>query len=133
MAIPTYPVILTQADWNKKKGIFAKAAGETGIGALMLQTETLYKAVDWNKFDVRKVLAGGATGSQAQNGYMDAYNEFAKKVKPLPDKIGDLEAKAGAVETTFRNSKTIPASSAAHVGKIKAAAKLFEAQALAVR
>ena len=58
MAIPTYPVILTQADWNKKKGLFAKMAGETGLGALMLQTETLYKAVDWNKFDVRKVLAG---------------------------------------------------------------------------
>jgi hypothetical protein len=133
MAIPTYPVILTQADWNKKKGLFAKMAGETGLGALMLQTETLYKAVDWDKFDVRKVLAGGATGSQAQGGYMDAYNEFTKKVKPLADKIGELEAKAGTVETTFRNSKKIPASSAAHVTKIKTAAKLFEAQALAVK
>src|SRR5260370_39807152 len=74
MAIPAYPVILTQADWTKKKGLFAKAK-ETGLGALMTECERQYKAVAWAKFDVRKVLAGGATGTQAQEGYMDAYKE----------------------------------------------------------
>jgi len=132
MAIPAYPVILTQADWTKKKGLFAKAK-ETGLGALMTECERQYKAVAWVKFDVSKALAGGATGDQARTGYMEAYNEFAKKVKPLADKVGDLNAKAIATETTFRNSKLIPSSSTAHVTKIKDASKLFEAQLLAVK
>lgn len=132
MAIPQYPIILTQADWNKKKGLFAKAK-ETGLGALMTECERQYKAVAWNKLDVRKALAGGATGLQANEGYMDAYNEFMKKVKPLATKVGELEAKATTTETTFRTSKLIPSSSTAHVTKVKEAAKLFEAQLLMVK
>jgi len=132
MAIPAYPVILTQADWTRKKGLFAKAK-ETGLGALMTECERQYKAVAWAKFDVRKVLAGGATGNQAQEGYMDAYNEFTKKVKPLADKVGELNAKAITTENTFRNSKLIPSSSTAQVTKIKEASKLFEAQLLTVK
>jgi hypothetical protein len=133
MAIPPYPVILTQSDWNKKKGLFAKAAGETGLGALMTECERQYKAVAWAKLDVRKALAGGATGGQAQQGYAEAYNEFTKKVKPLAAKVGELETKAIAAETKFRNTKTIPSSSTAHVTKVKEAAKLFEAQLLTVK
>jgi hypothetical protein len=133
MAIPPYPVILTQADWNKKKGLFAKAAGETGLGALMTECERQYKAVAWTKLDVRKALAGGATGAQAQEGYMEAYNEFTKKVKPLATKVTELQTKAGVTETKFRNTKTIPSSSTAHVTKVKEAAKLFSAQLLTVK
>jgi len=134
MAIPAYPVILTQADWNKKKGIMAKLnVRETGLGALMADCERQYKAVAWDKLDVRKALAGGVTGAKAQEGYMAAYNEFTKKVKPLATKVGELQTKAGATETTFRNTKTIPSSTTAHVGKIKEAAKLFEAQLLTVK
>jgi len=82
---------------------------------------------------VRKALAGGATGAQANEGYMDAYNEFTKKVKPLATKVGELHAKAVTAETTFKSSKLIPTSSLAHVTKVKDAAKLFEAQLLTVK
>lgn len=134
MAKPLYPVILTQADWNKKKGLFAKAAvRETGLGALMQQCEALYKAVSWDKLDVSKALAGGATGDKAREGYGEAYNEFTKKVTPLAAKAKELENKAAATEITFRGKKTIPSSSTAHVGKVKEAAKLLNAQALAIK
>lgn len=133
MAIPKYPDILTQTNWNKNKGLFAKAAGETGLGALMQQTETLYKDVDWNKFDVNKALAGGATGAAAQEAYQDAYNEFNKKVKPFAAKVAELQNKAAVTETKFKASRTIPSSSTAHVGRVKEAAKLLAAQGLAVR
>jgi hypothetical protein len=134
MAIPKYPPELTQAQWNTNKGLIAKAsAGATGLGPLMLQCEALYKAVAWNKFDVTKVLAGGATGEQAQEGYKAAYNEFAQKVTPLVKKVTELHNKSVTIEATFLKSKLIPKSTTAYVTKVKTTSQLFAAQAQAVR
>ena len=134
MAIPKYPPELTQAQWTRNKGLVAKAsARDTGLGALMAQSETLYKAVDWDKFDVRKVLAGGATGAQAQEAYQAAYNEYAKKVKPLVAKVTELHNKSVIIEGQFKNSKTIPKTTTAYVTKIKDSSKLFAAQAETVK
>ncbi|MGH7042784.1 MAG: hypothetical protein ACREFY_11705 [Acetobacteraceae bacterium] len=46
---PDYPKILTKANWDKKKSLLAKAAGETGVGAAMDTAQAAYDAVDWDK------------------------------------------------------------------------------------
>src|SRR5665213_2142073 len=52
MSTPTIPAILTDANWQKEKGVVAKLVKrETGIGELMKQLATAYGTVDWTKFD----------------------------------------------------------------------------------
>jgi hypothetical protein len=55
MAIP-YPAILTKAEWDKQKGILAKAKGETGVGAACEKAHEAYKAIDWTEFNIAGVL-----------------------------------------------------------------------------
>lgn len=48
MPVP-YPVILTQSDWNKKKGLVAKIVAEpTKLGEALKKAEAAYKAVHWD-------------------------------------------------------------------------------------
>ena len=56
MADPTWPVTLTDKDWQKKKGNISKLAGETGIGDAMDDAEKAFDKIDWKKFDAREIL-----------------------------------------------------------------------------
>jgi hypothetical protein len=48
MQIPTYPKYLLKTEWEKNKGMVAKARhGETGIGAALDQVKAAYDAVGW--------------------------------------------------------------------------------------
>jgi hypothetical protein len=45
------PKNLTLADWNAKKGIIAKMAGETGIGAELTKLKTEWAKIPWDERD----------------------------------------------------------------------------------
>jgi hypothetical protein len=60
MDIVDYPKILTNDDWQKKKGKIAKIAGETGIGALMKKFEAEHKKADFStSFGPIPISTGG--------------------------------------------------------------------------
>jgi hypothetical protein len=99
----------------------------------MQQSETLYKAVAWDKPTSTRPCRAAPPAPRRSPGYMDGYNECTKKVKPLIAKVTELQNKAAVTETKFKATKTIPSSSTAHVGKVQEAAKLFAAQATMVR
>lgn len=132
MAIPKYPEILTDRNWQKNKGLFAKAAGETGVGAQMKIVEKKFGEIKWEMFDVRTALKGGANADQANLALSTARGAYEKRVKPLVVEIDKLYKKAEDAEKKFRASKTIPKSAGDHAGKVKAAAKLLSAQVKAV-
>ena len=125
MAIPTIPVILTKADWDKQKGIIAKVGvGETGIGAAMDKLKATYTAVDWKKFD--------ATGRHPTSdpGVVDeelkaAKTEFASKVEKVRTELRALQALALKTQGIFKSKTMVPKSSAEHAGKIASAADLM--------
>ena len=51
---PTYPELITKQAWDRKKGVLAKVAGETGVGEAAARTQAAFK---WELFDVSKLAA----------------------------------------------------------------------------
>src|SRR5262245_18978701 len=106
MAIRKIPVILTEADWKKNKGLLAKGVGETGVGAAMGQLKTAYEAVDWDKFDVKKALKGGAaTTGGGGGGGGGGKLEWEKKVIPLLGKAYSLDDAAKNALAKYKAAK----------------------------
>jgi hypothetical protein len=132
MAVPKYPDILTEAHWNKNKGLLAKAAGETGVGAQMKVVVAKFKEVKWEMFDVRTAMKGGATADEATLALQAAKGAYEKRVKPLIVEIDKLVKKADDAEKKFKAAKTVPKSSAEHAAKVSKAAELLSAQVKAV-
>ena len=120
------PLILTVADWNAKKGVIAKMAGETGIGAALAKLKTEFDKVDWALID-----PDAATTKFAPNGKMtmEALEELEPKAKlniaklnPLRTQLKAVRDLCGTIETKWKTSKVIPSSSRAHVGSMKTTA-----------
>jgi hypothetical protein len=132
MATPKYPDVLLEANWNKNKGLLAKAAGETGVGAQMKLVKVKFDDIKWEMFDVSKTLKGGADADQATVALSAARGAYEKRVKPLIIEIDKLAKKAEDAEKKFKASKTIPKASGEHAAKVKTAAKLLSAQVKAL-
>lgn len=123
----TIPVILTQADWNKKKGVIAKMAGETGIGAAMKLLETEWKKVDWQEMDPDDAFAKAgikATPTNYSKLLATAKGQLSK-VEAVRVKVKALRDLATTTEAKFKKSKLIPSSSTQHVANIKRTADQF--------
>ncbi len=127
MAPKTIPVILTQADWNKKKGVIAKMAGETGIGAAMKVLEAEWKKVDWDEMDPVEAFTKAKLKANPTN-YAKVF-AIAKgqisKVEGVRVKVKALRDLAEKTEKKFKASKLIPSSSTQHVANIKTTADHF--------
>ncbi len=125
MALKVLPKILTVADWNSKKGVIAKMAGETGMGAALTKLDTAWKAVKWNLVDPDEGirLKAGKTGKQTLAAYNLAeplaFGEFGDIAK-VQTELRAVNKLAGELEIKWKASKVIPSSSRVHVGNIKA-------------
>ena len=118
MSIPDYPTTLTNADWQKKKGLLAKMAGETGIGAALIKAKTAHDAVDWAKIDVLNAYPNLQALEDAEKAAREA---FHAKVPHLIDELVKVRTLAQAVAKTFQQKKTIPASAVKAVTDVGAA------------
>lgn len=122
---PEYPVILTEANWKSNKGLFAKMAGETGIGELLREAMKAFNAVNWQLFRLSEVAEGQGIKRKPED-IVNAYNN-ALKQKALVDKadsaLRDVERKSGKLAEEWKKSKSIPSSSVKHVLALHAAAK----------
>src|ERR1039457_2882297 len=118
MSIPDYPTTLTNADWQKKKGLLAKMAGETGIGAALIKATTAHEAVDWAKIDVLNAYPNLQALEDAEKVAKEA---FHAKVSHLIDELVKVRTLAQAVAKTFQQKKTIPASAVKAVTDVGAA------------
>ena len=126
--IPQYPDILTNATWQKKKGLIAKMAGETGIGDLMKKAVTAYGAIDWRKFKIAEVAAGAGMG-RTQQDIDDACKEALKeapKITALDHALRDIELAAKNLAREWKNNKKIPAASAKYAEEVSEAAKTLD-------
>lgn len=124
MSIPDLPDILTEADWNKHKGVLAKAAGKTGIGVLMKEMMVAYRLVKWENLDAEAVLEPDDTLEETEAALAEAQKQY-KKVPLLLKKIEALEKQARVTQAAFAKNKLIPAASAKHVGRVVEATETF--------
>src|ERR1051325_2947629 len=112
-----YPAILTDANWQKEKGIVAKiVVKETGIGALMKALKDTFDGVDWNKFDPYATLV--ATKDRTPEN-IDKCFEIAKteatKLEGVRKAAFALRDRAKVLATEWSKSKVIPSSSRKHL------------------
>lgn len=121
MPIPTIPPILTEADWNKHKGVIAKMAGETGIGAAMKSFKAAFDRVEWIHFSVKQSYKNIAEIDAQQKAVMAE----GSKIEPIRKELFKLRDVAKAAEEKFKKSKLIPSTSTQQVQKIQKAAEDF--------
>ena len=120
MPLNTYPVILTETDWNNNKGVIAKMAGETGIGAALKAVKDEWDKVDWNKVDpliARNHVTEKFTLATVDKMMVVAKGEYPK-LENVQRKLTALSKLALAASVKFKASKVIAKSSADHVTRI---------------
>jgi hypothetical protein len=126
MPVRAIPKNLTVVDWNSKKGVIAKMAGETGIGAALAKLKTEWDKVPWDLIDPDE-----AVNKHAKNGKMtvDALDQLEpvaraniKKVDAVRNQLKAIATLTGQIETKWKASKVIPSSSRKHVGDMKTTA-----------
>ena len=123
---PTIPVILTDANWQKQKGILAKAHGETGIGELMKKLAAAFNNVDWPLFDTSSISPADLTPEKIRKLGEQAFKEYRVGIAgKTRDAALALSRQAHSVTTEWEKSSTIPASSRKHVKTIETEALNF--------
>jgi hypothetical protein len=126
MPIPPYPTILTQSDWNKKKGLVAKIVAEpTKLGEALKKAEKAYKDVHW---DILTNKPGADVELKAIN---DQIAKAGSDVKPqttaLKTALQDVKTQATAVKGTWSTNKLIPKDAKTHVDNLLFAVTPFMA------
>ncbi|MBK3735636.1 hypothetical protein GAY29_21550 [Azospirillum brasilense] len=122
------PDILTQKDWDKKKGAIAKIAGKTGVGDAMKAVDKAHGAIDWKKLSVSMNSPSNATLDDLDSLLDEARAEYKRSVEPLRTQLQKLRDLAEATAKKFKSNKLIPKDSTAHAEKVaKAADQLFVA------
>lgn len=118
MPLPNYPDILKEADWQKKKGTLAKAAGETGVGAALKALWALQQTTDWTDLGVNTTYKSLNEVDEAIKRFKAAMSKI-DKLKTEAYKVRDI-AKAAAAK--FKANKLIPKASADHATAVSVAA-----------
>ncbi len=132
MDVPQIPPILTEANWNKNKGAIAKAAGKTGLGALLKELASAHNRVDWEALDLDEALPEQASAQAAAEALAVAKRQVQTNLPLLLNKIEAVEDQARLTQAKFAKQKLIPAATTKHVGKLADAAKQFTADVKAV-
>jgi len=122
---PEYPKILTNADWQKKKGNIAKMAGETGVGAAMDEAKAAYDDVKWIKFSRESLRGKQYTPETIEQARQEARDEYQRAIEPLRAKVKKVRDLASGAAEKWKKSKTIPKSSRAHAEEVANAADQF--------
>ena len=122
--VAALPKSLTSAEWKAKKGIIAKMAGETGIGAALDTLKKEWDKVPWAKFDA-KTAASQVTVKMTVK-VLDGFFEDVKKLHHQVEQVR-VEVKAvrdltAAVAQKWQRSSVIPASSRKYVAAMSTTA-----------
>ena len=111
-----WPEVLTNTNWQKKKGALAKMAGKTDIGATMTAAKAEFDKLDWNKLDTAQMPTADRKSvpkiQEAKKAAMTHVTQVIEgKVRPKVKEIKELAADA---QTEWAKSKLVPKASADH-------------------
>lgn len=108
-----YPAVLTNKDWQQKKGSIGKILGKTGVGEALKDCESTYGTINWDAFDTaslrkadRSQIEKAKAAAQKElkavarfAGALDTARSAAKKAETRAGKVkvfGTSVAKAAA-------------------------------------
>ncbi|GAA0567912.1 hypothetical protein [Caenispirillum bisanense] len=125
MSVPdillSYPAILTNKDWQKKKGPFAKLAGKTGVGESLNACEKAWQAVKWGVFDTSKLK--NKARSDIEGAWKVAQGEYKRSIEPLRKALQGVMATTDKTAAAFKKNKLIPSSATKAAQDISKAAE----------
>lgn len=121
--LKSYPAVLTNKDWQNKKGVIAKAAGETGVGAALDAAERAYGNVDWSLFSANTIK--GTSREAIEGAFKKAQAEY-KSVEVLRKALQQAATVAGRAAASFKKNKFIPSSAAKAAAAVESAAKSMD-------
>ena len=102
-ALIKYPAVLTNKDWQKKKGLGGKMT-KTGLGSVLEKTEAMHKKIDWMKLDPN---SGKIKSKDDIDKAVAASKDYYQKiVVPYAAQLKALKAKAEEAAKTLEKSKT---------------------------
>ncbi len=116
----TYPTIITNTDWQKKKSFLDKArsATKTGLGDTLIKAQAAYKKVNFAKMEAGSVL-GRITGIQAvTDAKLAAQQELDGPVKVAFEAIMLASRTARTTSTNAKLSSTAKTAAAAISAKL---------------
>jgi len=134
MAISEYPKILTDKDWQDKKGKIAKLAGKTGIGELMKKAEEAHKKIDWTaKYDLAlrlRLQLDKFDLTTSKDEIIDilekqAITEFMVDAAPVRKALSELRDQAKKIAGEWKKKPLVPSSSAKHAEEVAKQADLM--------
>lgn len=125
MPLQVWPAVLTNADWQKKKGAVAKIAGETGIGDALKAAQAAYEKIDFNKFDARMTLPQDRDTENMIAGKKACKDLYAKVVVPARAKVKEVCDLAEKTAIAWKKNKMMPASSTKAAEAVAAEADLM--------
>jgi len=133
MVFTKYPDILTNADWQKKKGKLSKLAGETGVGELMKKCEDEFKKGDFfNKFRATtNITWKSVPATKSRDDVVDELEpvlvkKYMAAIAPLRKLLTQLRDQAKKTAADWKKKPLIPSSSTKHAEEVaKAADYLF--------
>jgi hypothetical protein len=111
-----YPTILTATDWNKKKGIVAKALAPTKLGDELRYCEDAYKLTPWAA--VLSTPAPTAKLTDVDNQIFEAKGTFKVKIDHLKACLTEAKTHAGKVKTEWATNKIISKDLKTHLDNL---------------
>lgn len=123
---PLWPAILTDKDWQKKKGTLAKMLGESGVGSAMTAAENSFGTIDFTQMEITRVLAKDRHSTEnIEKGRSEAGDYYTKQVEPTRKLIKTVEDTAKNAATKWKKNKLIPSSSSKHADAVAGAADML--------
>ena len=123
----TYPTIITNADWQKKKSFLDKSrsATKTGLGDTLVKAQAAWKKVNFAKMEAKSVL-GRITGLDVvTSAKLAAQQELAGPVKAAEDALMQASRTARTTSTNAKLSSSAKTAATAISAKtMEMAAKL---------
>lgn len=118
-----YPKALTQAHWDKKKGVIAKTK-PTGIGKALATLAKMHAAANWAL--LKPTWTGGIpTVIMLNKNYDQRKTEVESKVEPIEGHAKSVSALAKKIEGIFNKDKLVPASAAKAAKEVADAATSY--------
>jgi|GEM_PF-3086689 len=107
---PDYDTLLTARNWDKKKGVFAKMVGRTGIGSALQKLEKTYNQVNWDALEMTKKKPRPFNLRTWDRMRDDAIKEMNGGLAKLRKECYTVRDLAKATEAKFKKKKTVPKS-----------------------
>lgn len=127
MAVPpAIPKILTNADWQQHKSVFAKMKGATGVGKSMDEMAAAYKKVDWETFNPVAQIGPSKVMADLENAWEGAKAYLnGPQVSALRKAIQKVSKAASDAAAEFEKSKIVSKKVTQHAKDVAKAADQF--------